>query len=66
MRRVPKAVAQDFVAASLVRIPGERPGQERPALGDLVAAVLNMIREPERVERRSGLVQVRKGGVHES
>jgi len=66
VRRVPKAVAQDFVAREFVRIAGQGPDQERPALGDLVAVVLDVVRKPERVERADRPVEVREGRVHKA
>ena len=61
VRRVAEAVAQHFVAAPLVGIAGERPDQERPALGDLVAVVLDVVREPERVEGADRPIEVWEG-----
>ena len=66
VRGIAEAVAQHLVAAELVRIAGQRVGEERPALRDRMRRVLDVIREPERVERVRGLVQVREGGGDEA
>ena len=65
-RGVPEAVAEHLVAAELVRVARERVGEEAPSLGDLVAPVLHVIGEPERVERARGPVEVGKGVLHET
>jgi hypothetical protein len=60
VRGVAKAVGENFVAAELVGIACQSVCQERPALGDAIAAVLDVIGKPERVERGERLVEVRK------
>src|SRR3989442_531737 len=66
VRGIAKAVAEHLVAAELVGIPSQRPGQEAPALRDVMAGVLDMVRKPEGVEGRGGAVQVRKGRLHQT
>src|SRR3984893_18334266 len=65
MRRVAEAVAEDLVGAELVGIAREGEGEERPALGDLVRAVLDMVGKPERVEGADRLIQIREELLHE-
>src|SRR3989475_11852863 len=66
VRGIAKAVAEHLVAAELVGIPSQRPGQEAPALRDVMAGVLDMVRKPEGVEGRGGAGQVRKGRLHQT
>src|SRR5436309_13202093 len=54
VRGIAKAVAEHLVAAELVGIPSQRPGQEAPALRDVMAGVLEMVRKPKGVEGRGG------------
>ncbi len=65
MRWIAKAVAQDLVAAQLVRIPGQGVGQQAPALGHLVGAVLHVVGEPEGLKGTGGPVEIRKRVFHE-
>jgi hypothetical protein len=58
MGGVAKAVAEHLVAAELVGIAGERVREERPALGNAIAAVLDVIGQPQRVERCERLVEI--------
>src|SRR5262249_21757018 len=60
VRGIAKAVAEHLVAAFLVAIAGKRPRQERPTLGHLVAVVLDVIGQPQRIERSHRAVEVRK------
>jgi len=65
VRGVTEAVGKDFVTAQLVGIAREGVREERPPLGDAMAAVLDVIRQPERVERAERLVEIRKGALDE-
>ena len=65
-RGIAKAIAQDLVAAELVRIATERIREQAPALGHLVAAVLHVIGKPERVERAARLIEVRERVLHQA
>src|SRR4029077_20869358 len=60
------AVADHLVPAELTRVSRQGPGEQRPALRDLVGPVLHVVGQPERVERGDGLVVVREGVLDEA
>jgi hypothetical protein len=65
MGRIAEAIAEHFVGAELVGIARERKREKRPAFGDLVRAVLDMVGEPERLEGADALVQVREEALYQ-